>query len=118
MVREFAYSRKKRITSTDEFSVVLRTKPVAKAGCFALHIGTEARSESRLGLVIGKRFVKHAVNRNQLKRLVREYFRLTRLTSLDYIVRVSKIVDKPLTVEFKQAARADLTKLFGAYRLE
>jgi ribonuclease P protein component len=41
----------------------------------------------RLGLVISKRKVRHAVNRNRLKRIIRENFRLSKESCcVDYVV--------------------------------
>ncbi|WP_018867609.1 MULTISPECIES: ribonuclease P protein component [unclassified Thioalkalivibrio] len=44
--------------------------------------------EARLGLAIGKRHVRHATDRNRIKRIVREAFRVRRaqLPPLDMIV--------------------------------
>ena len=43
---------------------------------------------SRLGMVIAKKHVKHSVDRNRIKRLIREYFRQARhqLPSMDIVV--------------------------------
>ena len=44
-------------------------------------------NHSRLGIVVAKKHVRHAVRRNRLKRLVREHFRLTPLNrNLDLVV--------------------------------
>ena len=47
---------------------------------------TEAES-SRLGVIVAKKHIRRASHRNRIKRLVREHFRLTRLSvSLDLVV--------------------------------
>lgn len=47
---------------------------------------TEADS-SRLGVIVAKKHIRRATHRNRIKRLVREHFRLTRLSvSLDLVV--------------------------------
>lgn len=50
--------------------------------------GTAAKP--RLGLVVGKRVLRRAVDRNRAKRLIREAFRVsaTSLPELDVVVRV------------------------------
>lgn len=49
-------------------------------------------SEARLGMVVAKRNVKLAVDRNKLKRLIRESFRLQhqQMQGLDVVVVVKK----------------------------
>lgn len=49
---------------------------------------------SRLGLVVGKRQIPHAVQRNFIRRHLREFFRLhqANLPSLDFIIRVNRVV--------------------------
>ena len=50
-----------------------------------------AAPAARLGLVVGKKLLKRAVDRNRLKRVVRENFRLRRLQlpSYDLVVRLA-----------------------------
>jgi ribonuclease P protein component len=45
---------------------------------------------SRLGLIVGKRHAKRAVDRKRIKRMLRESFRLghEQLTSLDVVVQL------------------------------
>jgi len=51
----------------------------------------------RLGLVISKRFAKNAVQRNRIKRLIRESFRHHKvlLTGLDIAVLLKSVIPKP-----------------------
>ena len=52
--------------------------------------------QPRLGLVIAKKNVKHAVQRNRLKRIIRESFRLQQhnLPSVDIVVLARRGVDQ------------------------
>jgi ribonuclease P protein component len=58
---------------------------------------------ARLGLVIGKKLLKRAVDRNRVKRIVREQFRLRRaaLPACDLVVR---LITKARGVEGKALA--------------
>lgn len=59
---------------------------------------------SRLGLVVGKKMLRRAVDRNRAKRAIRESFRLrTRMPPMDVVVRV---------VEPRRIAVADARRLF------
>ena len=57
-------------------------------------------SGARLGLVIGKKLLRRAVDRNRVKRCIRERFRLRRsdLPACDLIVR---LIARPATVHDK-----------------
>jgi ribonuclease P protein component len=50
----------------------------------------ESYPQSRLGLVIAKRFAKRAVDRNRIKRLLRQNFVVEGLPQVDLFVRLSK----------------------------
>ena len=69
----------------------------------------EGSTDARLGLVIGKKLLKRSVDRNRVKRIVREQFRLRRgtLPVCDLIVRLAV---KPRALDGKAIA-ADFTGL-------
>jgi len=50
-----------------------------------------AADDARLGLVVGKKFLKRAVDRNRCKRVLREQFRLRRagLPAVDLVARLA-----------------------------
>ncbi|WWO99560.1 MAG: ribonuclease P protein component [Candidatus Dasytiphilus stammeri] len=50
---------------------------------------------ARLGFIISKHNIKYAYQRNRIKRLIRESFRLTHneLPSMDFIIIIKKKVD-------------------------
>ena len=55
---------------------------------------TEAES-SRLGVIVAKKHIRRASHRNRIKRLVREHFRLTRLSlPLDLVVLAKAAADQ------------------------
>jgi ribonuclease P protein component len=62
---------------------------------------------ARLGLIMAKRFARHAVTRNALKRVVREAFRSYRFTlpAADYVVRLHKRIESVSLTALKQHAR-------------
>jgi ribonuclease P protein component len=78
-----------RLRSPAEFAPALKGRRLAKGALFVLSAAPNA-SESRLGLVIGKRFAPLSVSRSAIKRVLREAFRLKRpdLPSGDYVVRL------------------------------
>lgn len=72
---------------TAEFDRVFE-KPVRSSDSyFTVLARPNEMDHARLGLVISKRRVRHAVGRNRLKRIIRENFRLsTQNCCVDYVV--------------------------------
>jgi ribonuclease P protein component len=71
--------REARLRRPADFAA-LRTSSGRLCGrCFHLRYASNALGHARLGLAISKRVSKRAVERNRIKRLVRESFRRARL---------------------------------------
>ena len=70
----------------------------------------EGMTSARLGLVVGKKLLKRAVDRNRLKRIIRERFRLCRggLPAVDLVVRLAA---KPVPFDSKALAEDFLALL-------
>lgn len=72
----------------------------------------------RLGIVISKRVMPLAVDRNAYKRLIKESFRLvqnrTGCAGLDLVVLVKKVPDSKLPV--KEKLKSDLQRLWSRLR--
>lgn len=66
---------------------------------------------ARIGLIVGKKALRRSVDRNRLKRVIRETFRLNRqeLPKADIVVQVTGAASNP-------AARQALLTLFGELR--
>lgn len=63
---------------------------------FLILFKPNGKPNARLGLVIAKRHIRYAVMRNQIKRIVRESFRLNqeKLLGLDIIFMAKKLCDE------------------------
>jgi ribonuclease P protein component len=88
------FPRRYRLTRTDEFSSVFSFRKAIRSPTFLLHYRPHEGGQSdgaRLGLVIAKRHLRRSVDRNLVKRLVREVFRTRRseMPSCDLIVRLA-----------------------------
>jgi ribonuclease P protein component len=95
------FPRRHRLTETDDFSSVFSFRKAIKSANFLLHYrprGGGQTEGARLGLIIAKRHLRRAVDRNLVKRLVREIFRTRRseLPSCDLIVRLAVKLDLPI----------------------
>lgn len=89
---------------TDDFSSVFHFKCGEKAAFFRVLARPNGLDVGRLGIIVAKKFVPLSVNRNLIKRLIREVFRHQqhRLNGLDIIVQVHSPVavhEKSKTVE-------------------
>jgi ribonuclease P protein component len=83
-----------RLTKTDEFSSVFGFRKALKSPHFLLHYRLHAAEEvegARLGLVVAKRLLRRSVDRNFIRRLAREHFRLMRCRLLprDFVLRLA-----------------------------
>jgi ribonuclease P protein component len=109
------FSRRYRLTRTDEFSSVFSFRKAIRSPNFLLHYrprGGEQTDSVRLGLVIAKRYLRRSVDRNLVKRLVREAFRTRRsnLPSCDLIVRLAI---KPTLPIDRRAWAEEIRNLLG-----
>ncbi|MBK7325935.1 MAG: ribonuclease P protein component [Propionivibrio sp.] len=93
-VSNFAFPRDQRLIRTDDYSSVFGFRKAIRSTHFLLHYRTRVAEEvpgARLGLVVAKRYLKRSVDRNLVRRLARENFRLMhcRLRSRDLILRLA-----------------------------
>lgn len=90
---EQSFARRYRLTKTDEFSSVFGFRRAIRGKLLMLHYQPrpDGSADARLGVVVGKKLLKRAVDRNRLKRIVREQFRRVRkdLPAVDLIVRLA-----------------------------
>ena len=94
------FPRKFRLTNKHEYDRVLKSRAAKqlRCGCFRVLAMESESDDARLGLIIGKRQLKRAVDRNRVKRMVRESFRITRmnLPAVDVIVQLIRTPDDRL----------------------
>lgn len=93
--QNFRFSRRFRISRQEGFTGLLQEKPLINRW-FAVHSRPNETGYSRLGLTVAKRHIPGAVQRNRLKRKIRESFRLQdrRGFQLDVIIRLRRPIEK------------------------
>lgn len=110
------FARYRRLTKTDEFSSVFGFRKAIRGQWLMLHYlpGRPAGSGPRLGLVIGKKLLRRAVDRNRVKRCLRETFRRERssLPDCDLVVR---LMARPAAVD-NGSMSEDFATLLGKLR--
>lgn len=104
--RDFARAR--RLLRKKQFDEVLRGASVRTGrGPLRLAARDNELEMARLGLIVGKRMLRRAVDRNRAKRVIRESFRQAGgLPAMDIVVRV--------TVPATEVTMADADRLFSA----
>ena len=86
------FPREYRLTEKRQFDAVLSARTIQlRSGSFRLYATANEEVGARLGLIVGKRQLKRAVDRNGVKRVLRETFRVRRaiLPAYDIVVQLA-----------------------------
>jgi ribonuclease P protein component len=107
------FRRVLRLGDAADFGAALHARPVSAGPHFQV-FRSPSRVGARLGIIVGKRFVSRAVDRNKLKRMIREMFRTRRydLAASDHVVRVRDSIRSADTASL----RVELENLLGLQR--
>ena len=92
----YRFGKQQRLLNAADYSAVFNDAPIrASHPNFLILARTNASAQAKLGLVISKKNVRHAVNRNRIKRIARETFRLQQhnLPTIDAIVLARRGAD-------------------------
>ena len=113
-VVRFNFRNEYRLHASDEFGTVLAGR-VLRGSWFSLHYSGATSPGARLGLIIGKKFAPHAVQRNLLKRLAREAFRRARptLANYDLVVRLARSAGDKVDKQARLGWRLELEGLLA-----
>lgn len=130
--RTYTFGWSKKIRKADDFSSVFRLRAGFRDGLFEAQ-GFKQRGPSlevlakpnrlgwaRLGLIVPKRILPHAVDRNGVKRQIREAFRHVQheLGDLDTIVRLVGLADPQDDVFLKVGLRRECAQLLQEIRMQ
>jgi len=92
-VLDNCFPRHVRLLKPDEFSRVFKNPVRSSDRFFTILAVSSETTHARLGLAISKKNAKRAVDRNRIKRLIRESFRLTQLSlpAIDLVVMAKPV---------------------------
>lgn len=109
------FRRAQRLSTAADFTLALRARPIEVSAHFQVFRPHSERGP-RLGIIVGKRFIRRSVDRSWIKRLIRECFRTRRfeLPPADYVVRVRN----PVKVMDATLLRSELESLLHLARKE
>ena len=71
-----SFSKQLRLKTSRDFQSLLKLRNKVVTDCFIMVAAQNHLPYPRLGVIISRRCSKRAVQRNKLKRMIREYFRL------------------------------------------
>ncbi len=98
------YSFNQRLHHHGSFSSLLKNKAISEKWV-AIHRLPNSEGYDRLGIIVSKRIIAKATDRNRIKRYIREAFRIgikANVNSWDIVVRLRKQVSQDETAEFRQ----------------
>ena len=101
----FRLSKQAKLVKTDDFSSVFNLRKRIANRYLVMRYRQNNKNGARLGLIVAKKTAKLAVQRNYMRRVLRELFRLNQhqLPAMDVVVQVQKVFEKPDFIEVKQA---------------
>ncbi|WP_082870378.1 ribonuclease P protein component, partial [Oleiphilus sp. HI0123] len=105
MYSSFKFPKSTRLLKSSDYSDVFESVDIRVSSKHYLMLTRNLNnSDSRLGIIVAKKNVKLAVQRNRIKRLLRESFRTKRssLPNLDIIVLAKKGADLSSSKECTQ----------------
>lgn len=111
---KYAFSKSLRLLCSGDFKVVFDDAPIrASHQYFLLLARPNQLDHPRLGLVVAKKHLRFAVQRNTYKRLMRELFRHQQheLGNVDLIFLTRKGIDNLDNVEFSQQCAQQLLRI-------
>jgi ribonuclease P protein component len=108
--RKAGFSRRHRFAQRGSFGPVLRSSRKIRGGLAVVHAVPGAAGVSRLGIALTRRLVPSSLDRNRVKRMIRETFRRHALrdAGLDCVVSLRERYDRAAAQEL----RAELAALF------
>ncbi len=109
----FRFPKQAKLVKTDDFSSVFNLRKRIANQYLVLRYCPNGLNHARLGLIVAKKTAKFAVQRNYMRRVLRELFRLNQhqLPAADIVIQVQKVFDKPDFIEIKQAFESLCKKL-------
>ena len=92
----FSLPKEAKLIKTDDFSSVFNLRKRIATPYLVMRYKPNELNRPRLGLIVAKKTAKLAVERNYMRRVLRELFRLNQhdLPAVDLVIQVQKIFEK------------------------
>lgn len=110
--KPFGYPRQARLLTAKDFRTVFEQTSAKAPTPEILLLATDSNCP-RLGFIIAKKSVKHATDRNRIKRLAKEYFRLHRssMPAIDIVFMARKGITELTDSQLKQLIAKQFEKI-------
>jgi len=114
---DFSFTHRSRLLDASQFTRVFDQASKESSEFFTVLSRGNTGGQPRLGIVVAKRRAKRSVDRNIIKRIVRESFRLNKasLPANDFIVILKRPIKQIKRAQHKQNLRAQLDELWKKY---
>jgi ribonuclease P protein component len=88
-----AFNRRQRLIKGTEFAAVFAARRSLRSRSYLVMSLANELGHARLGMVVAKRQLRRAVDRNRMRRIIREIFRLysPELPALDVVVKLQAV---------------------------
>ena len=112
-LKNYSYTQKDRLLKASQFSRVFDHATKTSSEFFTILSRENDVERPRLGIVVAKRRANRSVDRNILKRIIRESFRLNKhtLPAKDFIV----ILKRPIKIIKRANLRLQMETLWKQY---
>ena len=109
----FRFPRQAKMVKTDDFSSVFNLRKRIASQHLVMRYRLNEVNLPRLGLIVSKKTAKFAVQRNYMRRVLRELFRLNQhnFPTIDLVIQVQKPFKKLEFMLIKQEFETLLLKL-------
>ncbi|MCV2506106.1 MAG: ribonuclease P protein component [Candidatus Lightella neohaematopini] len=104
MIKKYKFLKKQKLLLNKQFNLVFNKLEYFSFDKQFIIIGCiNNLNYSRIGIIVPKKNIKKSFQRNKIKRLIREYFRLNRskFFFMDYIILVKVHLSKIGKINFK-----------------
>ena len=112
-VDDYSFTHRERLQTASQFQRVFDQATKSSSEVFTILSRENTIGYPRLGLVVAKRNLKRSVDRNIIKRIIRESFRTNKaqLPANDFIV----ILKRPVITVQRNKVRQQLTELWNYF---
>jgi ribonuclease P protein component len=109
----FRFTKQAKIVKTDDFSSVFNLRKRIANKHLVMRYRVNDMNVARLGLIVSKKTAKLATQRNYMRRVMRELFRLNqhKLPTIDLVIQIQKTFEKTDFIEIKNEFEFLMKKL-------
>lgn len=113
MLKDQSYPKSKRLCKSAEFQAVFTQAQRVSGLGFVFFIKRNPQLTARLGIAVSKRIFRKANQRNRIKRLLRNYFRLhcQGLAAIDLVISAKPSILEMTNAEINQLLEQQWLKL-------